>query len=101
MKIEFEELDLSIQGIPVAPLEGSFDVDVDGDIYQIVLSEWCGRKRRQVFLSANTTEGLGRVFWHILRPVLRQTYATQIADHVNRSEPSFADENRHCVREMV
>ena len=103
MNIDFEELDLVIQGIAVSNLSGSFDVEDDGTISSITIMEWFahGREPKRILLTEQTRDGLSRVFWHTLRPALRQRFAERIAEHVNRFIPSYADEHRLGVNQLV
>lgn len=82
MNIEFEELPFTLGGVDVFPLAGNFDVEADGSIGTIWLEEWNAprnRKPKMIMLDGQS-QGLSRLFWLLLPPILRQRYAEEIAE---------------------
>ncbi len=107
MQIQFEQLDLRVRDIAIAPLSGSFEVDERGEIVAIELEEWAAndwRNPRTVKITGDTMGGLPRLFWFLLRPALRQHCAEQIMEAVEFYRPRrLADpnaEHRMMVREF-
>lgn len=89
MNIEFDELPFLLGGISAFPLAGNFDVEPDGSISTIWIEEWGvsrGRKPKLIRLDENS-EGMSRVFWMWLPPILRRKYAEEIADQFHAVRP--------------
>jgi hypothetical protein len=83
MQIDFDELPVTLAGVNAFCLAGNFEIDVDGEISGLWVEEWGTRyvvKPRLIAIHS-AKDGLAKLFWHVLRPLLRQRYAEQIAHH--------------------
>jgi hypothetical protein len=83
MEIEFEEIPVQLDGVNAFCLAGNFEIDPDGEISGIWIEQWGTRYGVQPKLIAihSAKDGLAKLFWHLLRPILRQRFADQIAHH--------------------
>jgi hypothetical protein len=85
MRIKFEDLDLSVAGVPVAPLRGSFDLDSDGEIWVLTLESW--KDEHSTLRISAESQGVPRVLWHLICPVIQTVCADQIAEAVEKMRP--------------
>ena len=95
MQIDFEEIPVQLAGINAFCLAGNFEIDTDGEITGLWVEEWGTRYGIKPKLIAihPAKDGLAKLFWDLLRPVLRQRFADAICAHVN-SRVRWTDEHR-------
>lgn len=85
MQIDFEEIPVQLAGVNAFCLAGNFEVDGDGDITGLWVEEWGTRYGVKPKLIAihSAKDGLAKLFWHLMRPILKQRFADKIAAHVH------------------
>lgn len=100
MRIEFDEISLTTNGIEVAPIAGWFEVNSNGEIETIAVEQFysvINKARPHVVIGPTGPDGMAIFLWHVLKPTLRKQFADRIADHCRECSrrPSHTEREMH------